>query len=148
VNSSLKQPREPKPVFFLDRNFGRHIVADFLRQDERISIEIHDAHFKQDETDENILKEVGLRGWIFVSKDKNIRYRTPAQLAIKNSHAKVVVVRTTGDITGKEVAEIIKKAIPKILRYTETAKPPFIIGLGRDSKIKELVTDFTWLDNL
>jgi hypothetical protein len=34
------------------------------------------------------------------------------------------------------------------LRYTETAKPPFIIGLGRDSKIKELVTDFTWLDNL
>jgi predicted nuclease of predicted toxin-antitoxin system len=113
--------------------------------DERIEVEIHDEHFKQDETDENILKVVGQKGWIFISKDKYIRYRTPAQLAIKNSHAKVVVVRTSGDITGTEIAEIIKKAIPKILRYTEKVKPPFILGIGRDSKIKELVTDFTWI---
>jgi predicted nuclease of predicted toxin-antitoxin system len=146
ASSSSKRPHEPKPVFFLDRNFGSHIVADILRQDESIKVEIHDDHFKQDETDENILKEVGYKGWIFISKDKYIRYRTPAQLAVKNSHAKVVIVRTSGDITGKEIAEIIKKAIPRLLRYIERTLPPFIIGIGRDSRINELVKDFTWLD--
>jgi len=58
----------------------------------------------------------------------------------------VVIVRTSGDITGKEIAEIIKKAIPRLLRYIERTLPPFIIGIGRDSRINELVKDFTWLD--
>jgi uncharacterized protein with PIN domain len=62
-------------VFFLDRNLGTKQVAEALRQAGAI-VEIHNDYFLPDANDEEWLPEVGKRGWIVLTKDDRIRYRT------------------------------------------------------------------------
>ncbi len=62
-------------VFFLDRNLGKYTIAEALRQ-AGANVEIHDDHFQSDAKDEEWLGEVGRRGWIILTNDKKIRYRS------------------------------------------------------------------------
>lgn len=74
------RPPEDRPVLFIDRNLGRHILADRLRE-AGIPCEVHDDHLPQDATDADWLRLVGTKGWIAIGRDKNIRYRDPEKSA-------------------------------------------------------------------
>lgn len=58
--------RLKQPVFFLDRNLGRSVVAEALRE-AGAHVEVHNEHFAQDERDDVWLDAVGARGWIVVT---------------------------------------------------------------------------------
>lgn len=133
VSSKSGQPK--KLVLFLDRNLGRNIIPDILRKSSSIIVEIHDDHFPPDARDEDILEAMGKRGWIFLTKDKRIRYNAPAQIAIEKAQVKMFYLSTRGDLQGKEIAEIIVKALPGVIKYCEKNKPPFIAKIMRDGKI-------------
>ena len=75
---SSKQPHS-EPVLFLDRNLGKHVIAEALRS-AGICVEVHDDHLPIDAPDEDWIALAGRKGWIVLTKDKNIRYRH-AQLA-------------------------------------------------------------------
>ena len=45
-------------------------------------MQIHDDHFPQDATDIEWLREIGQRGWIVLTKDTRIRYRSHEQTAL------------------------------------------------------------------
>lgn len=66
VNS--RQP-ENRPVLFIDRSLGRHILADHLRA-AGIPCEVHDDHLPQDATDAEWLHLVGKNRWIAIGRDK------------------------------------------------------------------------------
>jgi hypothetical protein len=68
-------------VLFLDRDLGRHVVPAALREQGLADVEIHDDHFAPDAPDPDILAEIGRRGWLFVTKDRRIRYSGLARAA-------------------------------------------------------------------
>lgn len=132
---SLKSEQHKKPVIFLDRNLGTTIIANSLRQNKSIVVEIHDDHFPPDAKDEEILTTIGERHWIFLTKDKRIRYNKPAQLAIEKAKVKMFYLSTRGDLQGKEMAEIFNKALSRIIRFSHNNKPPYIVKITRDGKV-------------
>lgn len=83
--------RDDVPVLFIDRNLGRHKVANALRSS-RIPCEVHDDHLPQHATDEEWLSLVGRNGWIAIGRDKNIRYRS-AEKEFRASDAKKTVTK-------------------------------------------------------
>lgn len=106
-----------------------------IRQACPFRIEIHDDHFLPDATDEYLLSEIGKRRWVFLSKDKRIRYRYPALLAIKQHNARFLFLTGRGDRNADETAAIILKAINRIERFNEKHKPPYIGKIASDGKI-------------
>ena len=77
---------------------------------------------------------MGKKGWIAITKDKNIRYRTGELQAIKAHRTRVVVLRTKG-ATGLEMAESLRKAKGRIFRYANEFAAPFVLGVDRRGRI-------------
>ena len=130
VNS---RPPENRPVLFIDRSLGRHILADHLRA-AGIPCEVHDDHLPQNATDAEWLHLVGKKCWIAIGRDKNIRYRGPEKAALIQANARLIVVRAK-NTTGQDIAEILVKRINRIYRFVERHEAPFIAGITRDGKI-------------
>ena len=132
VNS---RPPEARPVLFIDRNLGRHVLADRLRA-AGISCEVHDDHLPQDATDETWLQFISEKGWIAIGRDKNIRYRGPEKAALVQANACLIVVRAK-NATGPDIADLIIKHINRIYRFVKKHEAPFIAGITSDGKITE-----------
>jgi len=127
------RPPEDRPVLFIDRNLGRHILADHLRA-AGIPCEVHDDHLSQDAPDADWLKLVGEKGWVAIGRDKNIRYRGPEKAALMQANARLIVVRAK-NATGQDIAELLVKHINRIFRFVDKHDAPFIAGITRDGKI-------------
>ncbi len=121
-------------VFYLDRNLGKHIIADTLRYS-GVEVEIHDDHLPINAPEEHWIELVGQRNWIAITKDKNIRYRTAEIEAIRKYNARVIVIRAK-NATGSEIAEVILKSMKRITRFAKKTKPPFIAGIDRSGRVK------------
>lgn len=122
-------------VFFLDRNMGRHVVADALRAAGQV-VEVHDDHLPPDASDEEWLSLVGRRKWIAITKDRNIRYRQSEKLAVQENNARVLVLRSR-NTTGEQNADLLVKNATRIHRFCDQNEPPFIAGMTRSGAIKQ-----------
>ncbi len=134
--SSSSKPLEPL-VFFLDRSLGKHKVAAALRQ-AGARVEIHDDHFPPDARDQDWLRQVGARGWIVLTKDRRIRYRGPEREALLRAHVAAFVL-TAGNLTGEDMAEVFRKALPAMHRLTTRHPPPFIASIRRSGSVSMLL---------
>lgn len=68
------------------------MIAARLRS-EGIKVEVHDRHLPSDAPDKEWIALVGRKGWVAVTRDKNIRYRTAEIDAIRKHSARVIVIR-------------------------------------------------------
>ena len=118
---------------YLDRNLGKHVIADALRE-AGATVEIHDDHLPLSAPDEDWIALVGRNRWIAITKDKNIRYRAAEIAAIKKHGAMVVVVRAK-NATGRELGEILSSSLVRIQRFAESHQPPFVAGIDRSGRI-------------
>jgi hypothetical protein len=84
--------------------------------------------------DEEWLRFVGQKGWIAITKDKRIRYRGPALEVIRKEKVKLFVL-SKGNLTGLEMAEIIKRATPRIKTFIAKHEPPFIAIITKSGKL-------------
>jgi hypothetical protein len=91
-------------------------------------------YFESNVVDEKWLRFVGQKGWIAITKDKRIRYRGPALEVIRKEKVKLFVL-SKGNLTGLEMAEIIKKAIPRIKIFIARHEPPFIAIITKSGKL-------------
>lgn len=120
---------------FLDRAIGKRVVANALTNvNPMIKVELLDDHFAANAPDEDWLKFVGRKGWIAITKDKRIRYRTPALEVIKEERVKLFVF-SKGNLSGQEMAQILINAIPKIEILVSKINPPFIITITRSGNL-------------
>lgn len=130
VNS--RQP--PDFVYFIDRNLGKHKVADAMRSaGERV--EVHDDHLPQNAPDEEWIQLVGEKGWLAVTKDKNIRYRQ-SEIAAIRSHAARIFVVIPKNVTADDISEILLRASGRMKKFAEKASPPFVAAVYRDGAVK------------
>ncbi len=130
--SGLNLPSRPEPlVFFVDRSLGRRIVPDALRT-AGAQVEIHDDHFPQDAQDQVWLTEAGKRGWVVLTKDKHIRYRTAEIHALITAKLCAFVLTARGDLSGEEIGKIFVKALPAMNKMCAAVSPPFLAHVSRD----------------
>ncbi len=120
-------PPLEEPTLFLDRNLGKHVIADRLRS-EGMKVELHDDHLPPTAPDERWLALVGRKGWVAITKDKNIRYRSAELAAVRKHSARVIVVRMK-NATGCDIAELLVKGRRRIARFAANTPPPFVAGI-------------------
>ena len=128
------RPPPDEPTLFLDRNLGRHIVADLLRS-EGMPVEIHDDHLPPDAPDEEWIALVGRNGWVAVTKDKNVRYRAAELASIRRHSARVLVVRAK-NATGSDIAALLVAGRRRIARFAARTPAPFVAGIYRSGQVK------------
>ena len=98
-------------------------------------VEIHDDHLPPNAPDEDWIALVGRNGWIAVTKDKNIRYRSAELASIRRHSARVLVVRAKS-ATGTDIADLLVAGRRRIARFTVRTPAPFVAGIYRGGEVK------------
>ena len=126
--------KPPKAVeIFIDRSLGRKIALPLAEAG--AIVHLHDDHFAQDAEDQQWLTEVGKRGWLVLTKDQRIRYRPLEREALLNANVKAFCFMS-GNVTFAEMAEVVSKALPSIIKIANKYDPPFIAGIYKDAIVK------------
>jgi predicted nuclease of predicted toxin-antitoxin system len=125
-------------ILFLDRNLGKKIVADALRQ-AGADVRVHDDHFSANARDEEWLSEVGRRQWVVLTKDTRIRYHEIERMALISAGVRAFVL-TAKNLQGSEMADIFVRALPTIQRFATNHAPPFIAQITRSGKVSILMS--------
>ena len=131
--ANLPSPLETR-VFFIDRCLGRRIIPGALR-DAGEEIKVHDDIFAQNAKDQDWLAEVSKRGWVVLTKDKNIRRRALEIHALTTARVRAFVLAGRGDLSGEEIGNIFVKALPAMKKLCATVTPPFIAHVSKDSSV-------------
>lgn len=98
-----------------------------------IKVERATRNFSRGTPDEVWLPEVGRRGWIVLTRDKRIRYRTLERVALTAAAVRAFVF-TGGNVGAKETAAILVQACRAIDRICRAEQPPFIYHIGLSGK--------------
>lgn len=96
------------------------------------SVRLERAEFGEGAKDVDWLPPVGRRGWILITKDKNIRKRPLEMRALLGANVRAFVL-TAGNLNGQQQAETFAKALPKMLRILARTPAPFIAHVTRGS---------------
>ena len=85
--------------------------------------------------DADWLPEVGARGWVLITKDKNIRKREIELRALHQSRVRAFVL-TAHRLNGEEQARVLKEALPAMLRLLRRRAAHFIARVTAGSNVE------------
>lgn len=118
-----------RPTFYVDRCLGK-AAAQALR-DAGASVEVHDDHFARDAPDEEWIPQVAERGWVILTKDKNIRRRAGEREAVVTAQARIITL-TSGNMRGADMAALFVGHLAEMEGLATTQPVPFVAILGPD----------------
>ena len=118
-----------RPTLFVDRSLGKG-VARRLREAGAV-VEMHDDHFPQTTPDTEWIPEVARRGWVVLTKDKNIRRRQDERTALLLAKSRVFTL-SSGNMSGAKMAELFTTQLREIEQIATVESPPFLYIIGRD----------------
>ena len=101
------------------------------------NVEVHDDLFAPTTKDVDLLPTVAERGWMFLTQDAHIRYRSAEATALREAGLGVFVV-ITSNLTAERTVEILEKARAEIERVAREETPPFIWRIAKDGSVKPL----------
>ena len=134
VTSSRSTPGPHEHVvFFVDRCLGRKRFPTPLRE-AGLNVEIHDDHFPPDAEDEVWLSEVGKRGWVVITKDERIRYRTIEREALMRAGVRAFIL-TGQNLQAADLAAIFLRALRRVSQALNKQPGPFIARITRGAKV-------------
>ena len=116
-----------RPTFYADRCLGK-AVPRALRA-AGAQIEIHDDHFVQDAADEDWISEVSSRGWIILTKDKNIRRPGGEREAVLKANARVITL-SSGNMLRDDIIALFVGRLAEMEQLAADRSPPFVAILG------------------
>ncbi|MEW6366259.1 MAG: DUF5615 family PIN-like protein [Acidobacteriota bacterium] len=132
--ASSGQPE--RVVFFIDRSLGSHFVAEALRSQGH-EVVTHEQRFAAGALDEEWLAEAGRSGWVVLSKDTRIQYRELERRALERAMVRAFIL-VSANLTGPQMAEVIKRALPGMILLIRGRRPPFIARVYRNGQVKPL----------
>ncbi|UQA61351.1 hypothetical protein [Polyangium aurulentum] len=134
--------REPF-AFFVDRSLGRGIVVEALRSAGE-AVHVHDDHFAQNTPDAEWLVEVGRRGWVVLTKDKNIRSNQLEHVALVRANVACFMLGR-GDLTAAAMGKIFVDALPMMRRVLRRFEVPLAASLSVGGNLRVLLAAGKWL---
>jgi predicted nuclease of predicted toxin-antitoxin system len=144
ASSHSKQPRDL--VFFVDKCLGLKTVPDALRAIGE-NVELKTDHFDQDADDATWVTEVGARGWIILSADKNLRHNHIEIVALLKSNTHSFLL-TSGNYSGREMAHAFVAAMPQIKGIISTIAPPAICTVSKAGNVRVAYTHHRLIDRV
>jgi len=134
--SAASSPSPPEPLaFFIDRSLGKKYIAEALRAQPGVEIHAHDDHFAADARDEEWLAVVGGQGWVVLTKDNRIRYRS-TELTARTQAGVAAFVLAAGNLRGDEMAKVFVEALPAIRRFVARYSRPFVAKITRSGAVE------------
>lgn len=124
------------PTFFIDRSLGRHAVANGLRAAGFNVIALHEE-FPDETPDEEWLASAGKHGWIVLSADKRIRFRSNEREAFVRNNVRAVFL-TSGNLTTVQQVHLITRAAPRIVDTFLRTQAPAAFSLTKDGALRQL----------
>jgi predicted nuclease of predicted toxin-antitoxin system len=114
---------------------GTRRVPDALRQ-AGATLVVHQEHFasQQGIQDAEWLGEIGRRGWIVLTKDKNFKRRPLERDAILNGGIRAFFLSAT-NLSTEQTAQTVVEALPRILRICSKQNGPFIARITRLAEV-------------
>lgn len=125
ASSSASPP--DTPVLFIDRCAWSIRLGEALTA-ANIAFIPHHQCFVHDCPDEEWLPAVGKKGWIVLTRDKNIRRKPNELRAFKESRV-LAIVLTSGQASAADTADLVVRLYPKLMRKMQTAKPPAMFAV-------------------
>ncbi|MGH8670522.1 MAG: hypothetical protein ACREUA_00590 [Burkholderiales bacterium] len=124
-------------TFFLDHQIGRYVVADQLKA-AGASVEVHLDHFAGDAPDTGWIPEIGRKGWVLITKDKNIR-RNPLERAAYERAGLRGFVSTGHDLSGKELGELLVRSLEGMVRRAHNRRGPLLYAISSNGVFSRLI---------
>ncbi|MEI7837551.1 MAG: hypothetical protein WCK05_14220, partial [Planctomycetota bacterium] len=106
------------PILFLDESLDSESVATAL-ENAGAKVKRATKLFPRGTADEIWLEEAGKCDWIVLTRDKRIRYRHLERQSLQQAGVRTFVF-IGGNVTIKDTTTILVKALPRILRISET----------------------------
>lgn len=122
-------------TFYLDRALESFLVRDALAS-AGARVQLHWEHFADDAHDVDWLPVISRRGWVILSKDE---YNALEIRSIRNAGGRAFLL-VRANLKGEEMAEVVRKALPAMLRFLDLMKPPFVAKIYRDGSVA--MTDY------
>ncbi len=116
-------------MFFIDKCLGLIVVPSALRS-AGLHVELKTDHFADNTPDVDWLAEVGRRGWVILSKDKNLRHNHLEIVGLLQSGTHSFIL-TSGNFTGTEMAQALVSAIPDMLKMIAKFSPPMVAAVSK-----------------
>jgi predicted nuclease of predicted toxin-antitoxin system len=113
----------------VDRCLGK-TVAKTLRAAGAL-IEVHDDNFAQDSSDETWIPVVARRGWVILTKDKNIRRPGGERETVLTAAARIFTL-CSGNMRGADMAALFVRHLMDMERVADALEPPFVAVVGHD----------------
>lgn len=131
-------------TFFTDKNLGLHTVPNALRA-LGLRVECKTQHFAQDTPDTEWLPVVGKRGWIILSKDKNLKSNPLEVIGLlrANTHSFLL---TSGSVTGQDMANAFIAAMNDIQGIVLSMPHPLVASVWQTGVVKVQFTHDDLLD--
>jgi PIN domain-containing protein len=123
--------------FFLDHQIGRYVVANALRG-AGAQVKVHLDYFPANKPDMEWIPEVGLRGWVLITKDQNIRRNSLERAAYRDAKLRGFVI-TGKDMSGKELAELLVRCLPSMVRRAAGRSGPLLFTISRGGVFTKLI---------
>lgn len=133
--SSGAKPPEPLTVF-LDESLDSDSIAQALSA-AGATVERLTKHFPKGTDDQTWLTLAGARGWVVLTRDKRIRYRSLERLALRTAGVRAFVF-TGGNVTLADTAAALAGAIPAITEICQRQAGPCIYHIGRAGKPRRM----------
>jgi hypothetical protein len=99
---------------------------------------MHDDVFPEGTKDVDWLPRAGQSGWIVLTKDKEIRYKTDERDALRRAGVRQFVL-VGGNLTSDEMAEAFVAARPAMEDLLRERAVPFIARVSREGRITRVV---------
>lgn len=119
-----RQPPE-RPVFFIDRSLGRHLIPDALFEagfEVHTMLSVYGIGIEETVADEIWLERVGTEGWVALTKDKRIRHRINELIAVQ-AHAVRLFYLVAGGLTGPQQRDRLLKNVHRIAQHSRKRGP-------------------------
>ena len=101
------------------------------------TIEAHDDHFGQVTKDIDLFPAIAAAGWVFLTQDARIRYRSAEANALREAGLRTFVL-VTANLSAERTVEILEKARKRIERVAENDDAPFICRIGMDGSVRRV----------
>jgi PIN like domain len=84
-----------------------------------------------------LLPAVAAAGWVFLTQDARIRYRSAEANALREAELRTFVF-VTANLSTERTVEILEKARRLIERVAANEDAPFIYRVGKDGSVKRV----------
>ena len=117
-------------AIYLDENHCNNKRILSVLEEAGVQVERHLDHFARGTPDEDWLPFVGNNGWILLTSDGRIRYRSNEKLAVVKNDVRMFYF-SNNNMSGEQMATALAKALPEIYKLCARQTPPFFAAITR-----------------